>query len=136
MSQQNVQSVKNAYAAFKQGNIPELINTLSPEIEWITPGTSGIPQAGTHRGHDGVGHFFQMVGQTLNFTAFEPQTYVAEGDVVMVTGYYEGTVKTTGKPFKADWAMSFTFRNGKVVKFEEYTDTAKFVEAYSAAKAA
>ena len=46
--QQNIQTVQSAYAAFKRGDIQGVLNTLTDEIEWHTPGEGLIPQAGSH----------------------------------------------------------------------------------------
>jgi len=45
-------------------------------------------------------------------------------------------VKTTNRHFEAEWAMVFTFKGSKVVRFQEYTDTAAIATAYAGAKAA
>jgi ketosteroid isomerase-like protein len=134
--QQNVQTVQAAYAAFKRGDIQGVINTLADEIEWHTPGEGLIPQGGVHRGKDAVSRFFQTIDQTMEFASFDPQTFVAQGDNVVATGSYDGTVKTTNRHFGAEWAMVFTFKGSKVVRFQEYTDTAAIASAYAGAKAA
>jgi len=134
--QQNVQTVQAAYAAFKRGDIPGVLNTLTDEIEWHTPGEGLIPQAGTHSGKDAVRRFFQIIGETMEFANFDPKTFVAQGDNVVATGRYDGIVKTTNHHFEAEWAMVFTFKGNKVARFQEYTDTASIASAYAAAKAA
>ena len=72
----------------------------------------------------------------MDFASFDPQTFVAQGDNVVATGRYDGTVKTTNRHFEAEWAMVFTFKGSKVVRFQEYTDTAAIASAYAGAKAA
>jgi len=134
--QQNIQVVQNAYASFKRGDIQSILNSCAEDIEWILPGDGLIPQSGTYRKRDGVALFFQIVAQTLDFSVFEPRSFVAQGDTVVVLGQYQGKVKETGKSFTADWAMAFTLRDGQVAKFREYTDTAVIASAHAAAKAA
>jgi ketosteroid isomerase-like protein len=134
--EQNVRTVQEAYAAFKRGDIQGVLNTLAEDVEWHTPGEGFIPQGGTHRGKDAVRSFFQTVDQTMQFVTFEPQTYVAQGDHVVGIGNYGGTVKPTGQAFKADFVMVFTFQGNKVVRFQEYSDTAVIAQAYAGAKAA
>jgi ketosteroid isomerase-like protein len=134
--QQNVQTVKNAYAAFGRGDIQGVLNELTDDVEWHLPGEGLIPQAGTYRGTEGVSRFFQNLDQTTQFAKFEPRSFVAEGDHVVARGHYQGTAKSTGRAFEADWVMVFTFKGNKVAKFQEYTDTAAIAQAYVAAKAA
>ena len=37
---------------------------------------------------------------------------------------------TRGKRFVSDWVMIFALRNGKVVSFQEFTDSAAIDRAY------
>jgi hypothetical protein len=128
--QQNVKVVQDAYAAFGRGDIQGILNSLTDNIEWHTPGEGLVPQGGIHHGKDEVNQFFQTVGQTMQFGKFDPHTFVAQGDNVVAIGHYDGTVKTTGRLFDADFVMVFTFKGGKVARFQEFTDTAALAAAY------
>jgi hypothetical protein len=130
--QQNVKVVQDAYAAFGRGDIQSLLNTLSDEVEWHTPGEPLIPQAGSYHGRNEVSRFFQNLDQTTQFGNFNPREFIAQGDRVIVLGDYDGTGKQTGRPFKSEWVMVFTLSGGKVTKFREYTDTAAIAQAYIA----
>jgi uncharacterized protein len=50
------------------------------------------------------------------------------GETVISHGYYSGTYRKTGRQARAQFAHFFTLRDGKVVKFQQYTDTAQFRE--------
>jgi ketosteroid isomerase-like protein len=132
MSQENTQIVQDAYAAFGRGDIPALLNMLSDDVDWH--GVIGVgpqvPQGGPRRGKQEVGKFFEQVGASTNFGRFEPRQFVAQGDTVVALGYYDGTVKTSGKSFKSEWAMAFTLRGGKIVKFREFTDSLGLTNAF------
>ena len=129
---QNTQIVKNAYAAFQRGDIGGVLATLDDSIEWqAVIGTEGVvPHAGVRRGTNGVAEFFQLLGGTMDFHAFEPQEFIAEGDQVAVVGKYKAQVKQTAKTIESGWVMVFTLKNGKVVRFREFTDSAQLVKAY------
>ncbi len=134
--QENVQVVKEGFAAFSRGDIPGLLALLSDNVEWVTPG-SGMPLAGTYRGHEGVANFFQKLAQETDILDFQPREFVAEGDRVLVVGWERGKIKATNRTFELDWIMAFTVRDGKVTQFREYTDTQALAGAYeSAARAA
>jgi ketosteroid isomerase-like protein len=134
--QQNVKLVQDAYAAFKRGDIKSIVDACANDIEWTSPGEGLIPTGGTYRGLAGVSRFFQNVGQSVEFAAFEPRTFVAQGDTVVSFGNYRAKVKETGKYAESDWAMVFTIRDGRFVRFQEYADTAAFASAYAKAQAA
>ena len=127
---QNIKIVQNAYAFFGRGDIPSLLATLTADVEWTEPGEGLLPQAGVHRGPGGVKRFFEIVGETLEFSVFEPREFFAKDDRVIVLGRYQAKVKATGRPLHAEWAMAFTFRAGKIAAFREFTDTANAALAY------
>jgi len=78
-AQENVQIVKDAYAAFGRGDIQGLLALFAEDIEWIVPG-EGWPLAGTYRGHAGVAEFFQKISKMLEMSPLEPHEFVGQGD--------------------------------------------------------
>jgi uncharacterized protein len=120
--QENVQIVKEAYAAFGRGDMQGLLALFAEDIEWISPG-EGLPLAGTYRGLTGVADFFQKISEMLEFSLFEPREFVAQGDRVLVVGFDRGGVKATNRTFEGHWVMAFTVRDGKVTNVREYIDT-------------
>jgi uncharacterized protein len=134
--QENLQVVKNGYAAYSRGDIPGLLALLAEDIEWQSPG-AGLPLAGTYRGHDGAANFFEKLALEMDVLDFQPREFVADGDRVLVIGWERVKVKATNRTIELDWLMAFTVLNGKIAKFREYTDTKVIAAAYeSTARAA
>ena len=133
MASQNTEMVKQAYAAFGRRDIPALLQLLDEKIEWqAVIGTEGaVPTAGLRRGREGVGQFFKDLADSVEFEAFEPREFIAEGDQVAVVGRYKGKARPTGKMFDSEWVMLFSLRNGKIVRFREFTDSRKLVDAFA-----
>ena len=134
--QENVSIVHQAYDNFKTGNIPALLDLCSEDITWQLPQMENVPFAGKRTTRAGVGEFFALVGANQDSLRFEPQEAVAQGDKVVSLGYYQWRVKSTGREFEGDFAHVFTIRNGKIVAFHEYTDTAAAANAYAKAMSA
>jgi uncharacterized protein len=134
---QNTQTVNDAYAAFGRGDVNAILALVDEGVEWEgVKGAEGVaPQAGLRRGKPAVAEFFQLVGSTLDFHAFEPREFIAQGDAVVAIGYYKTTVKATGRGSSGDWVMVFNFRDGKIVRFREFTDSAAVIRAYGVAGA-
>jgi len=128
----NTNVVKEAYAAFQRGDIPAILAALDENVQWqAVIGTEGVlPHAGLRRGRSAVGEFFKQVSESLDFDAFEPREFIAQGDQVAVIGRYKGKAKTTGKSWDTEWVMIFTLRDGKVITFREYTDSRQLVAAF------
>ena len=124
---QNIPIVQGMFAAFGRGDIASVLDAVSEDVDWQTFGQ--IPQGGQRRGRAGVGAFFAKVGEILEFSKFEPRQFIAQGDAVVALGGYTARAKHTGRSFDAEWAMVFTFRTGKVVKFREYVDTGAMLAA-------
>lgn len=132
---ENLQVVKEGYAAFSRGDIAGLLEKFSQDAEWHIPGT-GLPLAGTYRGHDGIAQFFQKLSQEAEILHFQPREFLADGDRVLVVGSERTKVRATNRTVELDWIMSFTLRNGKVTNFREYTDTKALADAYESSAAA
>ncbi len=75
---------------------------------------------------------FMKLGAEWDGYSAVPADFVDGGERIVALGKYLGTNKATGKSFKADFAHVWTFRNGKAVKFVQYTDTALVQKAFRA----
>lgn len=131
--QQNLQLIRDAYAAFGRGDIEAVLNALTDDVVWETQGPSQIPYAGVFHGKEGAAEFFARLIEADEMEAFEPQRFFAYGDMVVVLGRYAAKVRATGNHAEADWVHTFTLRGGKVANFCEYFDTAKYAQAYERA---
>ncbi len=128
--QENVKIVQQAYEDFKNGNIPALLESMADNVEWELPELEGVPIAGKRQGRDRVADFFATLSETQEVLNFEPTEFVAQGEKVVVLGDYTWRVKATGGQITSDWAHVFTVRNGRIERFQEYTDTAAIAAAY------
>ncbi|MBI3345053.1 MAG: nuclear transport factor 2 family protein [Gammaproteobacteria bacterium] len=126
----NVQIVQQGYVDFSQGNIEGILNVMSDDVVWIDPGYPDIPYAGNLKGRVQVGEFFKKMDAAAVYTKFEPRSYIAQGDQVVALGFFAGYSKATQKTFESDWAMVWTFKNGKVMHLEIFVDTNTIAKAY------
>ena len=121
-TQENVQIVKDFFAALGNGDKRGLLALSAGDIEWIIPGEDW-PLAGTHRGHAGLADLLQKASETLETSYPKPPEFVAQGDRVLVVGFATGRIKVTNKTFEDDWVFAITVRNGKLTNIREYIDT-------------
>jgi uncharacterized protein len=127
-TQENVQTVKDFFAAMGGGDKQRLLALAAEDIEWIIPGKDW-PLAGTHRGHAGLADVLQKASEEVETSFPEPPEFVAQGDRVLVVGVATGKIKATNKPFKDDWVFDITVRDGKVTNIQEYIDTQALARA-------
>jgi ketosteroid isomerase-like protein len=110
--EENVQVVKNFFAAIGSGDKQALLALVDEGMEWIIPGEDW-PLAGTHRGHAGVAAVLRKAAEEIETTYPKPPEFVAQGGRVLVVGVATGKIKATTKTFKDDWVFDITVRNGK-----------------------
>ena len=128
----NIAVVQQAYAAFGRGDIAGVLALVAEDVEWegVKGVPSSVPFAGLKRGKAAVAEFFASVGREEEFSRFEPREFFAGGDRVVALGYYEARVRRTGKSFAGEWAMAFTVREGRIVRFTEYADSYGIAAAF------
>jgi uncharacterized protein len=120
--QQNLDTVRRAYEAFGRGDIDALLSTLHDNVEWTTPGPAELATAGTRRGKAEVRAFFGQLVEVFEITRFEPKSFIAQGDMVIVLGEDTARVRASGGTVDEAWAHAFTLKNGVIVNFHEYMD--------------
>jgi ketosteroid isomerase-like protein len=127
-TKENIQIVKDFFAAIGAHHKQDLLALVAADIEWIIPG-EGWALAGTHRGHAGLAAVLQKASDEIETTYPTPPEFVAQGDRVLVVGVATGKIKATNKPFKDDWVFDITVRDAKVTKIREYIDTQALARA-------
>ena len=128
MSSANITTVQTCYAAFAKGDIAVIIAAAAETVDWVINGRRGdFPTFGSWSGRSGLEKFFQAVAAHEHFSEFAPHEFHAAGDKVFVLGHYTGTIQPSGRSIASDWVHVFTFRDGKIAKFHEFSDSAQFV---------
>ena len=136
MSEQNKSVVNQAYSNFKSGDINSLLSLMADDVAWTLPQMDGVPFAGARTGREAVGEFFATIDSSQETLRFDPRQLIAEGDTVVALGNYQWKVKSNSREFGGDFAHVFTIRDGKIVAFSEYMDTAACRDAYQKAMSA
>ena len=127
-TQENVQIVKDFFAAIGSYNEHDLLALVAEDIEWIIPG-EGWPLAGTYRGHAELAAVLQKANESVETSYPEPPEFIAQGDRVVVVGFATGRIKATNKTFEDHWVFAITVRNGKLTNIREYIDTQALARA-------
>ncbi len=126
--QSALEVIKAHYAASDRGDLEGMMAPLAEDAQWTE--MAGFPYGGTYIGPDSVKEnvFARIDAEWEGYTA-ELTDFVADDTHVVAFGHYSGTFKATGKYFKARVAHYWTVEDGKVVRFEQFTDTALVAEA-------
>jgi ketosteroid isomerase-like protein len=122
-----IETIKAAYAAFGRNDPSVLFGAMDPAVSWNeaegSPLDKGNPYTGPQKVGEGV--FGTLLSAIDNFSAV-PDTFIDGGDHVVVTGRYGGTMKGGGARLDSPFCHVYRFRGGKVVHFQQYTDTAQW----------
>ena len=129
-TQENKQLAMNGYQMFLKGDIQGVLDMCADDIEWTSADLPSVPYAGAFHGKAGVRDFFQKVAATIEFLAYQPQSFIADEDKVAVSGISTARVRATGASFDDTWVHIFTMKNGKTVRFEQFHNTAAAVAAF------
>ena len=117
---QNVETAKKGYAAFAAGDIETVLSVYDDDVEFVVPGNSTV--SGTYRGKAELTELFAKVAEQS--FAITPSRFLADDDVVVVLSQ----VSAGGESgLQAD---AFTYRDGKIVKVQNYGDTALFERVF------
>jgi ketosteroid isomerase-like protein len=122
--------VRRQYLASAAGDLEALRATLAADVEWTE--MAGFPLAGTYRTPAGVASnvMEKLAADWENWIAHD-DSYVTDGENVVVLARYTATNKATSKAIDVRVAHHFVVRGGKIVRFEQFVDTAKVLEAMS-----
>lgn len=120
--------VRRQYLASAAGDLEALRATMAPDVEWTE--MAGFPLAGTYRTPTGVtSNVMEVLGKDWEGWVAHDDSYVVDGENVVVLARYTATHRATGKPLNVRVAHHFIVRGGLIVRFEQFVDTAKVAEA-------
>ena len=113
------------YAALKAGDRVALRGVVTDDIEVHYPAPDGLlPWAGDWTGFERFEAFLQTVGDHLAIDTVEPLAVHVAGDTVITVLKGEWTVKATGRKVRTETVNMFTLRDGKIARYQVYSDTA------------
>jgi uncharacterized protein len=130
MSQENVEAIRRATAAYNRGDIDALLEELDPEIEWH-PALQVLlgGEATVYRGHEGVRNFIRDTGEAFTELQAEQSEFRDLGEQVVAIGHFGGRGRESGVRTETSYAWLVEFRNRKGVRVREYLDPNEALEA-------
>ena len=124
-------TVAAMYEAFGRGDVPFVLERMAPNIDWIETEAQNIP---THGRFSTPQEVLENVVANVPeyFKRFEirPELWVEAGDDVVVTGRVVAKTKS-GRELNALYAHVFSFSDGRVIRNDNFHDTALWAAALS-----
>lgn len=121
--------VKEMYAAFGRGDVSAIMAHVADDVSWEFEGPEVLRFSGIRRGKQETLGFFFGIAEEHGNPDLRMQNFIVSGGSVAVFGRYAATMKRTGIRVDTPVAHLFQFRDGKVVRYVNLTDTAAYVAA-------
>ena len=120
-----VDRLKEAYAAFNRGDASPVLAMMTPDTMWQEGENSMYAAGSPFVGPESVVRnvFVRFPAEWEGFRAAPEQFYEA-GSAVIVTGRLTGRYKDTGRELYRQFVHIFTMAGDKIAKFQEFADTA------------
>jgi ketosteroid isomerase-like protein len=129
MSQENMEVVQSAFAAFIRGDTDavlqlcakDIVITQPPELPGVSP---------RQYGHSGVLEAFAIWPEQWDEFRIEPPRVIADpGDYVAVAARTRGRGKQSGVEVDMEFAFLFTVREGKIAEWQIFVSEDQALEA-------
>jgi hypothetical protein len=128
MSENNVHIAEASYAAFARGDLPAVLDSFHPDVEWHA--AEGLPWGGVHKGREAVAQdVFGALMAAFDDFRLSLERFIDGGDFVVALGRYSATARQTGRPLDAAFAHVWELEDGKLKRYYHYTDTWQFRQA-------
>jgi ketosteroid isomerase-like protein len=119
----NADFVKGVYAAFGAGDVPKVLGSMHPQIHWNE--TAGFKYGGIYRSPQAVlENVFARIQADFESFSIDVGRLIDAGNLVVMQGHYVAKGKATGRSVRAAVAHVFEISDGKIVRFDQYVDSA------------
>jgi hypothetical protein len=104
---------------------------ISDEVQWhsLAAGAQGVEFTRCCSSKDQVKNYFLELAKSWEMVSYTADEFIAQGDRVVMLGSCEWRHRDTGKLLRSPKADVHRLRDGKVVEFMEFYDTAGAIAA-------
>lgn len=118
----NLEAVKAHYAGSATMDLAAMMALITPQSKWVE--MAGFPYGGTYTGQDALlNGVFARIGEDWDAFGFKLDRLVDGGDTIIAIGTYWGTCRKTTRKMQARAVHVWDMDDGKLVRFEQFTDT-------------
>ena len=130
MSQENITVIRGMYESFSKGDVTSVLGQMHQHIEWREAENFIYADRSPYRGPQAVleGVFMRLASEWADFKV-TPEEWLDAGNHIVVLGTYSGRHKESGRGVRAQFAHIWGVTHGRVVRFQQYTDTKQFADA-------
>lgn len=124
----NRELVAAHYAAAERGDLAGMMADFDDDISWVE--AAGFPLGGEYRGRDEItACVFAAIAASWDGFGMRVDELHESGDTVIAVGRYLGAHRGTGRRLDARAVHIWRVEAGRIVAFEQLTDTKLVAEA-------
>ena len=127
MSQENVDALRDAYAAFDRGDLSRALQLCDPSVRITEP--PEIPDSSTFRGRDGMHGVIVKLQEVFPDMQFADVELVADRDRVLATVRWRGTGADSGAGSEVTLFHVWTFQDSRAIQVDAFLDRKQALEA-------
>ena len=129
MQSPNAEVVRRQFEALEQGGLDAIERFWHPDIEWRAI-EGALDDVGVIRGRDAMRRYYQDWGETVDDlrTAIDEVVYDS-GETLIAVMSVSGHVRGSNVPVRARYTVSYTIRDGLIVRGREYQTPAEALES-------
>jgi ketosteroid isomerase-like protein len=127
----NVEFIRDLYERYTMGDGPEcVLDALADDVLWRSVGPpSRLPFARSRRGRDEVREYFRALTEDWEMISYKVNELIGQRDRVVALADVCFCHRETGKLVATAKADVFRLRDGRIIEFCEFFDSAAVVEA-------
>ncbi len=121
----NSDIIKGLYANFASGNVEGVLAVLDTNIEWNEAENFIYADKNPYKGPTAIleGVFSRIGSEWEYFHVTDMEITEMDNNMVLMAGRYKAEYKATGKTLNSQAAHVWTLKNGKITRFQQFTDT-------------
>jgi ketosteroid isomerase-like protein len=127
MSKENVEIVRDGWAAFNKGDYDACLAFIDPSIEWWPASDELIIEP--YRGHDGYARLFAETHEGVPDIQAEIEELFVVSDQVVACLRFWGRGRESGAPVEVRETQVARLRDGKIIEVHEYREKDEALEA-------
>jgi ketosteroid isomerase-like protein len=128
MSRENVEVLKALCDAGNRGDREAFLDGLDPAAEWHVTGVV-LDQQRVYRGREAIWDYISTFAEEFAQFRVEPEDFFEIGDTVVVVARLIGRGRVSGATVDLRFASVVTFRDGRILRGENYAETEQALEA-------
>lgn len=123
--------IERFFEAMKSGDINAVWAVVDKDAVFEAQGPATVPIYGRFIGHEGVKRFIATLRELFDTEAFEVRKAVEAEGFAFAFGYMQHRLRKTRRVFKSEWALVCEVKDGKILTYKMFEDTAALAAAYA-----